>query len=547
MGNKTCGINAAIDEAKAAIDQLKAKLSEGVNGVGDLGSLADTIKNKLSEINTPQIPSINLQEELAKLPTLTPEEYTAAVQSIKEKFGSAVDNLDDIIAKIPKPFGIEGTDQKDIFAELRAAVDGFGAAFKGAQETLNNLSIESAVAEICKGVPNYEVTTTTRQEVRINPTTQREEIVTIIVVSPPEEKPKPPVTPQKNPEPDPVPQPRPAPTGGFCRLEPKPIDTRAQEDGIGVPDLDTRAQEDGIGVPDLDTRGQEDGIGIPLPDTRTDENGIAIPPRAPRPAPAPVPKPTPVTPAPKPVVTPTPPAPPPVTATAAPGAYEFKFTKDKLAKAISKRASEWHDAMTTVLPKYGITTPERVAVFLGQLVAEAGEELSNLREFSQYSPKAYFGICKKRLGLNSIDDCAPYLASKEKTFLGLYEATLDGNFHYLGKSLHGSTIEKGDGAKFIGRGLKQLTGKANYTRASKEIYGDDRLVKNPELVATDKAVALETACWFWKSRNLNSIADTYKTDPDKCVTQVTKLVNGGDIGLAVRKDYAKRAYAVFNA
>jgi len=435
MGNKTCGINAAIDEAKAAIDDLKSKISEGVNSIGDLGSLADTIKNKLSEINAPQIPSINLQEELAKLPTLSPEEYTAAVQSIKEKFGSAVDNLDDIIAKIPKPFGIEGTDQKDIFAELRAAVDGFGAAFKNAQETLNNVSIESAVAEICKDVPNVEVTTTTKEEVRVNPTTQREEVVEVVVVSPPVEKPKPPVTPQKNPEPDPVPVPTPPPSSGFT----------------------------------------------------------------------------------------------------------FKFTKDKLAQAVSPKASEWYDAMNTVLPKYGITTPERVSVFLGQIVAESNANLSALKESSKYSPKVYFSICQKRLGLKSVDECNPYLATPEKTFQGLYEATLDGTFHYKGKELNTNAIQVGDGARFCGRGLKQLTGRANYTRASKEIYGDDRLVKNPDLVSDDKAVALETACWFWKSRNLNALADQFD------IVAVTKKVNGGDLGLKTRQEYAERALKVFKA
>lgn len=435
MANKICGINAAIDEAKAAIDNLKIQISSGVESIGNLGELAQTLKDKLAEVNLPQVPSINLQEELAKLPTLNPDEYAAAVQSIKEKFGSAVPNLDEIISKIPKPFGIEGTDQKNIFAELRAAADGFSAAFKDAQEAINNFSIEAAVADICKEVPNVEVTTETKEEVRINPTTQREEVVEVVVVSPPVEKPQPPVVPQKNPEPDPVPPPKPPPAGGFT----------------------------------------------------------------------------------------------------------FDFSKDKLAKAISKKASEWHAAMTEVLPKYGITTPERVSVFLGQLVAEAGENFANLKEFSKYDPKVYFSICQKRLGLKSVDECSAYLATPEKTFQGLYEATIDGKIHYMGKSLHGDAYQPGDGPRFIGRGLKQLTGRANYARASKEIYGDDRLVKNPDLVATDKAVALETACWFWKSRNLNGLADQFD------VTAVTKKVNGGDIGLAKRKEYAERSLKVFKA
>lgn len=222
------------------------------------------------------------------------------------------------------------------------------------------------------------------------------------------------------------------------------------------------------------------------------------------------------------------------------GGFTFKFTQEKLKLATTSKAAEWFDAMSSVLPKYGITTPERVAVFLGQISAEAGPNLSMLKESSAYKAPGYFSICQKRLGLKSVDECSAYLASPEKTFQGLYEATIDGTFHYMGYSLHGkSTIQKGDGAKFCGRGLKQLTGRANYTRASKEIYGDDRLVKDPEQVATDKSVALETACWFWKSRNLNALADKFD------IPGVTKLVNGGDLGLKTRTQVAEKAYAIF--
>lgn len=458
MADQVCGINAAIDEAKAGIEELKAKIREGVDSIGDLGALADTIKEKLADINAQQIPIINLQEELAKLPTLTADEYAAAVAKIKSDFGSAVENLDDIIAKIPKPFGIEGVDQKDIFADLRAAVDGFGAAFKDAQEAINNISIEAAIADICKEVPNVE----RKQKTVPDPVTEKPIPVVID-----------PVTKREVPETEVTPIPPGAP---------------------------------------------------PLPDPEPVYE-------APKPQPAPpvVPQKDPV---PDPVPTPTPPP---------SSGFTFKFTKDKLAQATSVKAAEWYDAMNTVLPKYGITTPERVSVFLGQIVAEAGAGLNQLKESSKYSPKSYFSICQKRLGLKSVDECTPYLATPEKTFQGLYEATLDGTFHYKGKELNTSAIQVGDGARFCGRGLKQLTGRGNYMRASKEIYGDDRLVKNPDLVSDNKEVALETACWFWKSRNLNALADQLD------VVAVTKKVNGGDLGLKTRQEYADKALKVFKA
>jgi putative chitinase len=222
--------------------------------------------------------------------------------------------------------------------------------------------------------------------------------------------------------------------------------------------------------------------------------------------------------------------------------FTFAFTKAKLQQATNSKAAEWYDAMNKVLPKYNITTPERVAVFLGQIVAEAGPNLSMLKESSKYSPKVYFDICARRLSLRSVDECKPYLVNADKTFQGLYESNIDGKFHYKGLELHGkSVIEKGDGARFCGRGLKQLTGRANYARASKELYNDDRLLKDPESVARDKEVALETACWFWKSRNLNAPSD--KLD----IVRVTKLVNGGDLGLATRKAVAERALKIFNS
>lgn len=222
--------------------------------------------------------------------------------------------------------------------------------------------------------------------------------------------------------------------------------------------------------------------------------------------------------------------------------FTFSFTKAKLQQATNSKAAEWYDAMNKVLPKYGITTPERVAVFLGQIIAEAGPNLSLLKEGSRYSPRVYFSICARRLGLKSVDETQPYLTSVDKTFQGLYESKIDGKFHYMGLSLHGKTvIQRGDGARFCGRGLKQLTGRANYARASKELYGDDRLVRDPESVATNKEIAIETACWFWKSRNLNAPSDRLD------IVRVTKLVNGGDLGLATRIAVAEKALKVFKS
>lgn len=93
----------------------------------------------------------------------------------------------------------------------------------------------------------------------------------------------------------------------------------------------------------------------------------------------------------------------------------------------------------------------------------------------------------------------------------------------------GNTPEAdGDGQKFKGRGLIQITGKANYERCSKSLFGDLSLVSNPMLLELpDNAV--RSACWFWSKSGLNAFADA-----DNIVV-ITKRINGGTNGLDERK------------
>lgn len=86
---------------------------------------------------------------------------------------------------------------------------------------------------------------------------------------------------------------------------------------------------------------------------------------------------------------------------------------------------------------------------------------------------------------------------------------------------------EGDGEKYKGRGFIQLTGRDNYTRASKALGID--LVNNPELAA-DPQVALKTALWFWNNRVKPAVDDFNDTEA------VTKRINSGLAGLKDRKD-----------
>jgi putative chitinase len=107
---------------------------------------------------------------------------------------------------------------------------------------------------------------------------------------------------------------------------------------------------------------------------------------------------------------------------------------------------------------------------------------------------------------------------------------------YEGRKDLGNT-QPGDGPKFAGRGLIQVTGRANYLAASKALFGDDRLLKTPELLEQPEWAA-ESAVWFWSSRNLNTLADADR------FTDLTKRINGGTNGLEDRKVRYRLALSV---
>ena len=98
----------------------------------------------------------------------------------------------------------------------------------------------------------------------------------------------------------------------------------------------------------------------------------------------------------------------------------------------------------------------------------------------------------------------------------------------------GNTPEAdGDGQKYKGRGLIQITGTSNYKDISKD-WGID-VFSNPELLETP-SYAVRSACWFWWKRGLNKLVDSGAT-----IEKITKIINGGQNGLADRKEFYKRA------
>jgi len=201
--------------------------------------------------------------------------------------------------------------------------------------------------------------------------------------------------------------------------------------------------------------------------------------------------------------------------------FEFDFTKEHLAEIISDDADNWYDALCKLLPKYGITTERRVAHFLSQCAHESGG-FKKLEENLNYSAKALRAVFGRYFGEPPKADADEYARNPEMIANRVY------NDAYR-KYKMGNTQE-GDGWRFRGRGLKQLTGRENYTNFGKSVGMTAE--EAAEYVATP-AGAIESACWFWDTKKLNNIADTDD------VVKMTKIINGGNIGLEDRqKRYA---------
>ena len=175
----------------------------------------------------------------------------------------------------------------------------------------------------------------------------------------------------------------------------------------------------------------------------------------------------------------------------------------------------------TVMEKFQINTPLRLAHFLAQCGHESGN-FKAVQENLNYSAD----------GLKKIFP---------KYFPGTLSESYARNPEKIASKVYGGRMGNGDestkeGFKFRGRGYIQLTGKSNYTAFAKSI-GEDT-VSNPDLVATKYPLA--SAAWFFSKNGLNSIAD--KGADSATVTAVTKRVNGGTIGLVDRIKHFNEYY-----
>jgi putative chitinase len=172
--------------------------------------------------------------------------------------------------------------------------------------------------------------------------------------------------------------------------------------------------------------------------------------------------------------------------------------------------AEWVEPLTETFAKYDISTPKRQAAFIGQCMHESGG-FKRLTENLNYSAKGLVATWPSRF---PNEEYAEEYARKPERIAGKV---------YLGRMGNESAE---DAAKYIGRGLIQLTGKENYANCGLGIGVD--LLSNPDWLATPKYAAL-SAGWYWNKRNLNSDADSGN------VESMTRKINGGNIGIEDRK------------
>ena len=197
---------------------------------------------------------------------------------------------------------------------------------------------------------------------------------------------------------------------------------------------------------------------------------------------------------------------------------------------LSKLKGHIPDAVIAMIPdtaaKFAINTPLRLAHFLAQCGHESGGFRAT-QENLNYSAKGLMGIFKKYFPTSAL--AAQYERKPEKIAARVYG----------GRMGNGAEATK-EGYKFRGRGYIQLTGKENYTAFGKSI-GED-ILSNPDVVSSK--YALLSAAWFFSKNGLHKMADSGASDA--VVTQITKRVNGGTIGLPDRIKHFKEYYKLLS-
>jgi len=181
----------------------------------------------------------------------------------------------------------------------------------------------------------------------------------------------------------------------------------------------------------------------------------------------------------------------------------------------NREAAEWYKIAVDMFKKYDIITNNRIAGFMAQCAHES-MDFTALEENLNYSEKALLSVFGRYFGKSPKRNAATYARKPEMIANYVYQDEFRTK-----KGAMGNT-QPGDGWRFRGRGIKQLTGRNNYTTFAKSV--GMTAGQAAEYLETKKG-AFESACWFWKTNNIASYAD--RGD----IVGMTKRINGGTIGL----------------
>jgi len=206
--------------------------------------------------------------------------------------------------------------------------------------------------------------------------------------------------------------------------------------------------------------------------------------------------------------------------------FTFNFTKQQLKEMIPRNpyVDQWYEAISEILPEYEITTPQRVAAFLAQCAHESGGFVF-LKENLNYKAASLRKVFPKYFPDDAI--AAAYAGKAE----------MIANRVYANRMGNGDEAS-GDGWRYCGRGLIQLTGKNNYTFFAGSL--DIPVEEASEYLQTFEG-AVQSACFFWEQNKLNQYADSGD------ILTMTKRINGGTIGLEDRIKHYEHALHIFGA
>lgn len=207
---------------------------------------------------------------------------------------------------------------------------------------------------------------------------------------------------------------------------------------------------------------------------------------------------------------------------------DLALTLDQLKQIVPNNPyiDHWYEALCEILPDYDINTPQRIAAFLAQCAHESGG-FKAIKENLNYKPATLLKLFGKYFDQARADHYCS-LPNKQEAIANRIYANRMGN----------GPEESGDGYRYCGRGLIQLTGKDNYTRYAQST---EQTVEEASEHLTTFEGCVQSACWFWEANNLNQYADSGD------ILTMTKRINGGTIGLEDRIKHYNHALQVLGA